>query len=297
MADRRKDFGALRAGDEYLFCYLARGSSKQYTELQVLSSSSVPTEKAAEIYQQNISVRMSESVGFGPGRRSCDGDDASKAYLDLNHVRRKALPLDAGPSRRVSGSAEARLRLRFSFVAAPARSQNGGRLPYQRVCAFRYAVVLLQLSLECRERCLQQRQDLPSLVSRRLPWRQLIFRFQQPTLEFTRFGLELLVLLFRGRHPLKLRSFEHTDLHWAPFNEPSHILMISHQIQHGIDLFDRENHEFTLQDALARLPRALTEYPDRFLPLFLPGYSESLQGDPLGVWDRLHTALMNRNSE
>ena len=87
VADRRKAFGALRAGDEYLFCYLARGSSKQYTELQVLSSSSVPTEKAAEIYQQNISVRMSESVGFGPGRRSCDGDDASKAYLDLNHVR------------------------------------------------------------------------------------------------------------------------------------------------------------------------------------------------------------------
>ena len=74
----------------------------------------------------------------------------------------------------------------------------------QRVCAFRYAVVQLQLSLEYRKRCLQQRQDLPSLVSRRLPWRQLIFRFQQPTLEFTGFGLALLVLLFRGRHPFKI---------------------------------------------------------------------------------------------
>ena len=67
---------------------------------------------------------------------------------------------------------------------------------------------------------------------------------------------------------LKLRSFEHTDLNWAPFNEPSHI---SHHIQHGIDLFDRENHEFTWRDAPDRLPRALTEYPDRFRPLFLPG--------------------------
>ena len=76
-------------------------------------------------------------------------------------------------------------RGRDRFVAAPARSQNGGRLPYQRVCAFRYAVILLQSSLECFEWCLQQRQDFPSLVSRRLPWRQLIFRFQQSTLEFT----------------------------------------------------------------------------------------------------------------
>ena len=66
---------------------------------------------------------------------------------------------------------------------------------------------------------------------------------------------------------LKLRSFEHTDLNRAPFNEPSHI---SHHIQHGIDLFDRENQEFTWRDAPDRLPRALTEYPDRFRPLFLP---------------------------
>ena len=67
---------------------------------------------------------------------------------------------------------------------------------------------------------------------------------------------------------LKLRSVEHTEVNLAPFNEHSHI---RHHIQHGIDLFDRENHEFTWQDAPARLPRALSEYPDKFRPLFLSG--------------------------
>ena len=41
---------------------------------------------------------------------------------------------------------------------------------------------------------------------------------------------------------LKLRSFAHMELNRASYNDPSHI---RHHIQHGIDLFDRENHDFT----------------------------------------------------
>ena len=154
------------------------------------------------------------------------------------------------------------------FVAAPACSQNGRLRPYQCVCAFQYAVILLQLSLECCEWCLQQRQDFSSLVSRRLPWRQLIFNSSSPQWNLPDLGWHCSYCFSVDCIILILLSFEHTDLNWAPFNEPYYI---SHHTQHGMDLFDRENHEFTSRDAQDRLPRALTEYPDRFWPLFLPG--------------------------
>ena len=44
---------------------------------------------------------------------------------------------------------------------------------------------------------------------------------------------------------LKLCSFAHTELNQAPYNEPSHK---RHHIQHGMDLFDRDHHEFTWRD-------------------------------------------------
>ena len=59
----------------------------------------------------------------------------------------------------------------------------------------------------------------------------------------------------------------HAELNRAPYNEQSHI---RHHVQHRIDLFNRDRHKFTWLNFANKRLRALTEYPLRFRPLFLP---------------------------
>ena len=117
-------------------------------------------------------------------------------------------------------------RGRDRFVAAPARSQNGGRLPYKRVCAF--PLSYYNYHWNAVSGAFSNAKTFLRLYLDAYHGDNLFFDSSSPHRNLPDSGWHCSYCFSMDGILLKLRSFEHTDLNRAPFNEPSHI---SHHIQ------------------------------------------------------------------